>query len=249
MCAISSKVLVVMVTRAQAPPVKARLRAKHALFLVLGLMTLFVLYHDEGFLIQHHSDTWKFFYPVRGKLFVHALGGAIALVVGALQFSTRLRQRFPALHRLLGRSYVAGVSIAGPVAVYLSITHGIATTATETAVQASVWVMTALMAFVAARNRNFEVHRQWMMRSYSITMIFVVSRIILALPVIAPTTALGAERLGWILIICALLVPQLIINWPQLFARSRAIRAAPSLESVRDISRRSAQKKLDDHPA
>ena len=236
MCAISSKVLVVMVTRVQALPVKARLRAKHALFLVLGLMTLFVLYKNEGFLIHHHSDTWKFFYPVRRKLFVHALGGAIALVVGALQFSTRLRQLLPALHRLLGRFYLASVSIAGPVAVYLSITHGIAAMATETAVQASLWVMTAWMAFVAARNRNFEVHRQWMMRSYSITMIFVVSRIILALP-IAPTTDLGAERLGWILIICALLVPQLIINGPQLFARSRAVRAGTPLESVRDISR------------
>jgi hypothetical protein len=238
-----------MVTRAPALSVKPRLRAKHVLFVGLGLMTLFVLYRDEGFLIHHHSITWKFFYPVRGKLFVHALGGAIALVVGALQFSTRLRQRFPALHRLLGRCYLAAVSIAAPVAVYLSITHGIGTMATETAVQASIWVMTALIAFVAARNRNFEVHRQWMMRSYSITMIFVVSRIILALPVVAPTTDLGAERLGWILIICALLVPQLIINWPQLFARSRAIRAGRSSESVRDISRRFAQKILYDHPA
>jgi Predicted membrane protein (DUF2306) len=226
-----------MVTRDQSLPVKPRLRAKHALFLVLGLMTLFVLYHNEQFFIRRHSDTWKFFYPVRGKLFVHALGGAIALVVGAIQFSTRLRQRSPALHRLLGRFYLSGVSIAGPVAVYLSITHGIATMATETGVQASLWVMTALIAFVAVRNRNFEVHRQWMMRSYSITMIFVVSRIILALPVVAPTTDLGAERLGWFLIICALLVPQLIINWPQLFARPEAIRAGTSLESTRDISR------------
>ena len=174
---------------------------------------------------------------------------AIALAVGALQFSTRLRQRFPRLHRVLGRFYVAGVSIAGPVAVYLAFHHGLPTMKTETTVQASLWLVTTWMAFVAVLNRNFEVHRQWMMRSYSVTLIFVASRIILALPVVAPTTDLGAERLGWILVICALLVPQLIINWPQLFGRSRAIRAAPSLESVRDISRRSAQKKLDDHPA
>jgi hypothetical protein len=238
LCAISSKVLIVMVTRAQELPVKARLRAKHVLFLVLGLMTLFVLYRNERFLFHPHSDTWEFFFPIRGKLFVHALGGAIALVVGALQFSTRLRQRFPALHRRLGRLYLAGVSISGPVAVYLQITHGLLSMATETAVQASVWVLTALMAFVAARNRNFEVHRQWMMRSYSITMIFVIFRIVLAVHVIAPTTDLGAERLGWILIICALLVPQLIINWPQLSARSRAIQSGASVDSARDISRR-----------
>jgi uncharacterized membrane protein YozB (DUF420 family) len=72
------------------------------------------------------------------------------------------------------------------------------------------------MAICAARNKNFEVHKQWMIRSYTFTLIFVVSLIIPALP-IAPTTYEGAERLVWILIVCALIVPQLIINWQQLF--------------------------------
>jgi Predicted membrane protein (DUF2306) len=88
--------------------------------------------------------------------------------------------------------------------------------ATETTVQGSQWALTTSMATCAARNRNFEVHKQWMMRSYAITLIFVVSRIILALP-IAPTTDEGAERLAWILIVCALIVPRFIINWQQLF--------------------------------
>jgi lysylphosphatidylglycerol synthetase-like protein (DUF2156 family) len=77
------------------------------------------------------------------------------------------------------------------------------------------------MAVCAARNKNFEVHKQWMMRSYAITLIFVVGRIILALP-LAPTTDKGAERLAWILIVCALIVPQLIINWRQLFPHHAA---------------------------
>jgi uncharacterized membrane protein len=228
--AISNKVLIVMATRAPSLPIKARLRAKHALFLVLGLMALFILYHDERFLIHHDSNTWKFFYPVRGKLFAHALGGATALGVGALQFSTRLRQRFPRLHRVLGRFYLAAVSIAGPVAIYLAFHHALPQMKTETTVQASLWLVTTWMAFVAVLKRNFEVHRQWMMRSYSVTLIFVASRIVLALPVVAPTTDLGAERLGWILVVCALLVPQVIINWPQLFVRPTSGR--PSVSST-----------------
>ena len=211
-----------MVTHAQAVPAKARLRAKHALFLVLGLMTLFVLYHDEGFFIHHDSNTWKFFYPVRWKLFAHAAGGSTALMVGALQFSRRLRQRRPALHRLLGRFYLAGVLLAAPVAVYLAFTHALPIMATGTTVQASLWVLTTLIAVLAARSRSFEVHRQWMMRSYAITLIFVISRMILAMPLVAPTTDVGAERLAWMLIVCALLVPQLIINWRQLFVHSGA---------------------------
>lgn len=63
-----------------------------------------------------------------------------------------------------------------------------------------------------------------MMRSYAVTLIFVVSRIILAMPFLAPTSDVGAERLAWILIVCALVVPQLIINWPQLFVRHSTTR-------------------------
>src|ERR1700760_4413857 len=82
-------------TPGRIPRAKSRLTAKHALFLALGLMTLFVFYHDEGYFLDHKSNTWKFFSPVFGKLLVHALGGATALVLGALQFSTRLRRIVP----------------------------------------------------------------------------------------------------------------------------------------------------------
>ena len=188
-----------------------RLSAKHALFVVLGLMTLFVVYHDEGFFLDSRSNTWKFFYPVFGKLMVHALGGATALILGALQFSTRLRHRRPDIHRLCGYCYVAGVLVAAPMAAYLSFTHGIRTMATETTVQSALWVLTTVMALRAARERDFVVHRRWAIGSYAVTLIFVIGRVILALPW-APTTDAGAERLNWTLVVCALVVPQLIIN-------------------------------------
>jgi Predicted membrane protein (DUF2306) len=105
------------------------------------------------------------------------------------------------------------------MAVYLSFTHGMRAMSTETAVQSSLWVLTTLMALRAARMRNFEVHRQWVMRSYAVTLIFVASRVVLALP-IAPTSDAGAEHLNWTLTVCAMFVPQLIINWRQLFAQS-----------------------------
>ena len=205
-----------MVTSTQPQRARTRVSDKHAMFFVLGVMTLFILYHDERFLIDHKSNTWKFFYPVRWKLFVHGLGGAIALVLGALQFSTRLRRRHPALHRVLGRFYIGGVLVAAPMAAYLSFTHGLRTLFVETTVQASLWGLTALMALLAARNRSFEVHRQWMMRSYAVTLIFVVSRILLQLPILSQISDTSAERILWILNICALLGPQLIINWRSL---------------------------------
>jgi hypothetical protein len=50
-----------------------------------------------------------------------------------------------------------------------------------------------------------------------VTLIFIADRIILALPVVGPKTETGAERIAWVLVICALLVPQLLTNWRQLF--------------------------------
>ena len=198
----------------------SRWSAKHVLFFVLALMTLFVVYRDERFFFNHQSDTWKFFYPVRWKLFVHALGGATALVLGALQFSTKLRQSHPAVHRTLGRFYIGGVLVAAPLAVYLSFTHGLRTLSVETAVQATLWALTTLTALRAALNRSFEIHQQWMMRSYAVTLIFVVSRILYVVPILEPTRDIDAERILWILNICALLVPQMIINRRQLFTRT-----------------------------
>jgi hypothetical protein len=208
-----------VVTSAHQLGARTRLQVKHVLFVALGLMTAFVIYHDEGFFIDHRSKTWNFFQPVLWKLIIHAVGGSTALVFGALQFSSRLRELHPAIHRVLGRIYIGGVLTAAPMAAYLALTHALPSMATETIVQASVWVVTTLMALLAARNHNFEIHRQWVMRSYAVTLIFVFARIVLALP-IAPTSDQGAERMAWILIVCALLVPQVIINWRELLVRN-----------------------------
>ena len=58
---------------------RSSFRAKHALFAVLGLMTLFVLYHNERFIIDHRIDDWKYYFPVRWWLLPHGLAGALTL--------------------------------------------------------------------------------------------------------------------------------------------------------------------------
>jgi uncharacterized membrane protein len=183
-------------------------------------MVLFILYRDERFVFDHNSNTWKYFYPVRWKLLVHATGGATALCLGALQFSTRLRQRHPSVHRLLGRVYIGAVLVAAPIAAYLGVVHGPRVFSAGNVVQASLWAVTTVMALLAARNRQFEVHRQWVMRSYAVTLIFVFNRILFVVPALSRMSDANAGSVFWILITCALLVPQLIINWRQLFAPS-----------------------------
>ena len=51
----------------------------------------------------------------------HGIPGALALMLGVFQFSTRLRQRNLQLHRILGRIYVGSAIVAAPLAVAVSI--------------------------------------------------------------------------------------------------------------------------------
>jgi len=67
-----------------------RFAFKQWAFLSLGLMTLFVLYNNERFIVLHSHPDWEYFRPVRWWLLPHGMGGALALVLGAMQFSTRV---------------------------------------------------------------------------------------------------------------------------------------------------------------
>src|SRR5262245_13865898 len=89
---------------------------------VWAAMLLFVVYHSERFLIEPENPIWNEFEPVKWRLLIHGLAGAAALLVGPLQFSTSLRQRYLQAHRLVGRCYVGAVIVAAPTAIWISHT-------------------------------------------------------------------------------------------------------------------------------
>lgn len=94
---------------------------KHLLFGLLVLLTLFVIYNNERFIVDHTDPLWTYYLPVRWLLVPHGIAGAIALVLGASQFSTRLRSRHARIHRILGRCYVTAVAISAPMGIYVTI--------------------------------------------------------------------------------------------------------------------------------
>jgi uncharacterized membrane protein len=69
---------------------------------------------------MQHIESFKWI------LLPHGLAAACALILGPLQFSDRLRQRFAKMHRVLGRFYVGGALIGAPMGVYMhdyEVTH------------------------------------------------------------------------------------------------------------------------------
>jgi uncharacterized membrane protein len=116
----------------------------------------------------------------------HLGGGGIAIVAGALQFSTRLRFETPRVHRLIGRVYVVAVVVSGVSAVLLApVSAGGVTAHFGFGLLGVLWVATALLAWARARGGDYVSHRAWMVRSYALCLAAVMLRLYLPMSAIA----------------------------------------------------------------
>lgn len=108
-------------------------------------------------------------------LFVaHAVAGAVALVVGPLQFSSRLRDRRLRTHRLRGRLYVCAVRVASVTGVVSAVFFDVPPVARAAFAGAGLsWLATTTIAYRKIRDRRVAEHREWMVRSFSFALFFV----------------------------------------------------------------------------
>jgi uncharacterized membrane protein len=155
------------------------------------------------------------------RAFGHLLGGGTALLVGAFQFNTTLRNRRPDVHRLLGKVYLAGVLVGGLSALLLApVSAGGLTAHLGFGLLAAGWLSTAGMAYAQALAGEYESHREWMTRSYALCLAAVTLRVYLPLAIGA---GVGFET-AYPIISWACWVPNLIVaEW---LLRSNALTRA-----------------------
>ncbi|MEI9888316.1 MAG: DUF2306 domain-containing protein [Rhizomicrobium sp.] len=100
----------------------------------------------------------------------HMLIAPIALLIGPFQFIARIRQRRPALHRTMGKIYVAACLLAGLGALATApYASGGPIAGLGFGTLAVLWLATTLGAWRAAVQRKFELHRLLMRFSYAMT--------------------------------------------------------------------------------
>lgn len=118
-----------------------------------------------------------YFWPRRWWLVIHIASGVTALTAGLVQLWLGLTNRVSRLHRALGKVYV-GVIVSGSIAgLYLALTiSGNPPYAAGLFTLCVAWVITTAMAVLAIRRRNILQHREWMMRSFTVTFAFVTFR-------------------------------------------------------------------------
>lgn len=155
---------------------------KVSVFAAIGLMTAYVLWHNERFLIEPSNPIWEHYGHVALWLIPHGVAGACALLLAPLQFSERLRTHYAWLHRIVGRIYVAGAMILAPLGAVLQyVDEGFGNSRSFTilaSVDAVLLMSTTTVAFLFAIRRRITLHRQWMTRSYAVALVFFEGRLI-----------------------------------------------------------------------
>jgi uncharacterized membrane protein len=190
---------------------------KTVVWTLLGITTLFVVITSEVFLLVDYPMYHVYRLQViadRHLLIPHTLCGFIALLAGPLQFSSRFRDRHLKLHRLLGRVYVFSVFIGAFTGIALAVGRpGLP----GTSVQAAAWIVCTSAAFITARNRQIDQHRQWMVRSYAVTFTFVSSRVLNLWPRYWSHLGDALSAVGVIAFtLVSLLVVEVCLNWREL---------------------------------
>jgi uncharacterized membrane protein len=209
-----------MATSTLRAPSSTRSRFKTTLWVFLGLTALFVFITSEVLLVTDYPMYHAYRLQViadRGLLIPHTLAGIFALVIGPINFSSRIRQRHLQLHRILGRIYV--------ISVFIGAATGVALAAGRpgfpgTCGQAAAWIVCTTAAFITARNRHILQHRQWMARSYAVTFTFVSSRVLNLWPRYWSHLGDSLSAVGVIAFtLASLLIVDLGLNWHELTTR------------------------------
>lgn len=112
------------------------------------------------------------FIPWRIAFFVHVFSSLLVLIAGFTQFSNYLLTHYKKWHRIIGKIYVIDVLfITGPASFIMALlANGGISSRIAFTVLAILWMATTAKAWRSAMARQFTAHKEWMMRSYALTL-------------------------------------------------------------------------------
>jgi hypothetical protein len=92
-----------------------------------GLMTL-LAFAIVFYVLPYLSLNPEVFFPQQREVYIshqagilaHIIGGVLVLGLGPFQFLTRLRTRWPKVHRWMGRLYLVGIALGGSAGLYMA---------------------------------------------------------------------------------------------------------------------------------
>lgn len=103
---------------------------------------------------------------------MHFAMGTILVLAWPILLSSRTRARHRAVHRWTGRVYVTAGLLAGIGGMSFILTHGAYTRAASFAFGSwgAMMMLSAVMAYVHARAKRFDLHRAWAIRLFAMVL-------------------------------------------------------------------------------
>lgn len=195
---------------------------KKASWIIIGILsTLIGLYPIIYFLIDEqfgllasksvellNDNLWNI------AFYGHITLGGLALLIGWLQFSSKLRIKKTELHRAIGKTYMISVLISGVCGLFIALyaTGGIISILGFFTL-GLIWLTTTLLGFKAIKKGNIELHEKFMIFSYAACFAAVTLRIWLPLLSIAIGEFNSAYRIvAWLCWVPNIIVAFLLIR-------------------------------------
>lgn len=124
---------------------------------------------------QEYSQTR----PWLMAFYVYLFSNIFALVAGGVQFSKRIRARHTTIHRWVGRAYVFNVLlVAAPTGLIMSFdTNNSFSSRTAFTVLSCLWWYFTYTAYWSVIHRDFIGHRNFMVRSFALTLSVITLRL------------------------------------------------------------------------
>jgi len=111
-------------------------------------------------------------------LVAHFAGAFCSLFIGPFQFWPKIRKKYPATHRTLGKVYIVGSLIGASTVFYLLFNgYPLPGGIPSLFVLAILWLFMLTAAWICIKNRDIDNHRRFMIRSYVLALAFVFIRL------------------------------------------------------------------------
>jgi uncharacterized membrane protein len=149
-----------------------------ATFLMLEAVVQYFTFRDDiGFLLFKkdylHNNVWK------TAFYIHVFSAIITLLAGFTQFSDHLLKQHKQLHRIIGKVYAGAILFINfPAAMVMAFyANGHTPSKIAFIILDCLWFWFTLKAVSEAKKKNIAAHKQFMIRSYALTLSAVTLRI------------------------------------------------------------------------
>ena len=140
-------------------------------YLLIAISLQYIPYDTDIAFLRIKQDVIDVpFYKL--AFFTHVYTAIFVLPAGFTQFSAYIRRNFPLVHRYTGWVYaVVVICLAGPAGFYMGLfANGGMTSQVSFCLLAILWIYFTVMAIVKVRQGDIKSHREFLIRSFALTL-------------------------------------------------------------------------------